>query len=333
MSATNQYYDSNIYMQSTNLIIKVAHMYYYKKMRQQEISEQLEISVPTISRLLKKAKDQNIVQFFIADEYLECLELEEQLQRRYNLNEVIIAPLPDNGIGMKSEDIKKIVALEGARYLQRTVTDEDVLGIAYGETVWYVYNYLNPSQRKNMGFVTMHGSLYHENNKLDGSWLVPRIAKAFGGKYYTINSKGLQKSRMDVVNSLQSENVKCVFKQFPKVTISISGVGMFYPEKQSVLVRGNYLENEVIEELEEAGAYGDLLLRFFDKDGKECNTSMRSRVIGIPWDTYKKIPNKVIVASDEKKWAVVHALLKGRLIDTLIIDQNLARSIYYNGDS
>ena len=32
MSA-NQYYDSNIYMQSTNLVIKVAYMYYYKKMR------------------------------------------------------------------------------------------------------------------------------------------------------------------------------------------------------------------------------------------------------------------------------------------------------------
>ena len=57
MSYRPQYYDSNIYMQSTNLILKAADLYYNQGMRQQEISEQLEISVSTVSRLLKKAKE------------------------------------------------------------------------------------------------------------------------------------------------------------------------------------------------------------------------------------------------------------------------------------
>ena len=45
MSYRPQYYDSNIYMQSTNLILKAADLYYNQGMRQQEISE--------ISRSLK----------------------------------------------------------------------------------------------------------------------------------------------------------------------------------------------------------------------------------------------------------------------------------------
>lgn len=328
MPNTNQYYDSNIYMQSANLIIKVAYMYYYRNMRQQEIAEQLDLSVPTVSRLLKRAKEQEIVHFSMEQEYLECLELEEALKKRFDLQEVIIAPLLNQGQGMEGEELKKIVALEGARYLQRTITDRDVLGIAYGETVWYVYNYLNPCQRRNMGFVTLHGTLNHEMNKLDGSWLVPRIAKVFGGKYYTINCKGIQKSREEVLNALKDDSICRVFEQFPNITISVSGVGMIYPEHQSVLVRGDYLSPETIKELEQAGACGDLLLRFFDKSGNECCTDMRSRVIGIPWENYKRIPNKVIVASDRRKWVAVLALLKGKLVDTLIIDQNLARSIY-----
>ena len=60
-----QYYDSNIYMQSTNLILKAADMYYNQGIRQQEISEKLEISISTVSRLLKKAKEQEIVRFTI----------------------------------------------------------------------------------------------------------------------------------------------------------------------------------------------------------------------------------------------------------------------------
>lgn len=157
MSYRPQYYDSNIYMQSTNLILKAADLYYNQGMRQQEISEQLEISVSTVSRLLKKAKEQEIVRFTIDQKYLECLTLEEALCRRYGLREVIVAPIPAESTELRLEEKKKIVALEGARYLQRVVSDHDVIGVAYGETVWYVYNYLNPCQRHDSQFVTLHG--------------------------------------------------------------------------------------------------------------------------------------------------------------------------------
>ena len=138
MSYRPQYYDSNIYMQSTNLILKAADLYYNQGMRQQEISEQLEISVSTVSRLLKKAKEQEIVRFTIDQKYLECLTLEEALCRRYGLREVIVAPIPAESTELRLEEKKKIVALEGARYLQRVVSDHDVIGVAYGETVWYL---------------------------------------------------------------------------------------------------------------------------------------------------------------------------------------------------
>ena len=328
MTFQNQYYDPNIYMQSKNLMLKVAHLYYYKAMRQQEISEQLEISVSTVSRLLKKAKEEKIVYFSIDEEYLECLNLEEFLREYCGLREVIVAPLPNRGEGLRPEEIKKIVGIEGARYLQRIVTDNDMVGVAYGETVWYVYNYLNPCQKCNVSFVTMHGALHHESGKLDGTWLVPRIAKVFGGNYYTINQKGIQNSREAVMRVLKEERVRTVFEQFPKITISISGVGMAFPETGTILLRGNYLSQQMQQQLEQAGACCDLVLRFLDKNGQECNTPLRSQAVGIPLESYRRIPNKIIVASDERKWVAVLALLRNRLVDTLIIDQNLARNVY-----
>lgn len=316
-------------MQSTNLILKAAYLYYYKGMLQQEIAEQLDISVSTVSRLLKKAKEQQIVHFAIDQDYLECIMLEESLQEKYGLKEVIVAPLPNHGENMRMEEIKKIVGLEGARYLQRVVTDNDMVGVAYGETVWYVYNYLNPCQRRDVEFVTLHGYLYHEANRLDGSWLVPRIAKAFGGKYYVINYRGIQRNRKGVLNALNDGHVRRVFEQFPKITISISGVGMVHPENPTILLRGNYLSQEHQEMILNADACCDLMLRFLNRDGIECNTPMRSHVVGIPLESYKRIPNKVIVASDARKYEAVLALLRNRLVDTLILDQNLARSVYY----
>ena len=321
------YYDSNIYMQSANLVVKVAYLYYYKHMRQSDIASQLEISVPTVSRLLKKAKEQEVVRFTIDQRLLECLEMEDHLRGRFRLREVIVAPLQGDVQKMKLEDLKKTVALEGARYLQRIVTEHDKLGVAWGETVWYVYNYLNPSQRINMEFVTLHGFLNHAASKLDSSWLVPRIAKAFGGKSYSIDYKGFQSRKSDVIQIMQDENVRRAFDQFPYLTLSVSGVGMFYPEPQSILATGHYLSDSAMEQLRQAGVYGDLIFRFFDQNGNECDTDMRYQCIGIPWEIYKRIPNKIIVAAGEKKKDVIIALLRGRLVDTLIIDESLARSI------
>ena len=325
MASKNQYYDSNIYMQSPNLILRVAYEYYYQNLQGQEIAEIEKISISTVSRLLKKAKDQNIVQIHIDDSWLECLQLEETLQQKFHLKDIIVAPMPDTGVSL--EERKKIVALEGPRYLQRTITPDDMLGIAYGETVWYLYNYLNPSQRKDLRFVTLHGMLEHEDNKLDGTYLLPRISKAFSNRYDSINCKGIQLNSRVVEQILSQKSISRIFDQFAGVTISVSGVGMFYPEPTSVLVTGGYLTETEIERLRQAEAYGDLLLRFFDKDGNECNTDLRYRTVAMPWTSYKRIPNKIIVASDERKHMAILTLLKHRLVDTLIIDQLLARKI------
>ena len=214
--------------------------------------------------------------------------------------------------------------------MQRVVSDNDVIGVAYGETVWYVYNYLNPCQRHSSQFVTLHGVLEHATNRLDGSWLVPRIAKAFGGKYYTINCKGLQDSREDVLRSLSEPDVCRCFEQFPKITVSISGVGLVDPhaKQETILLRSNFMSADAKKAVKESDACCDLMLRFLNQNGQESQTLMRSRVVGIPLESYRRIPNKIIVAAGREKWRAVLALLRGKLADTLIVDQNLAREVY-----
>ena len=48
---------------------------------------------------------------------------------------------------MEPEMVKNLVALEGARYLQRVIKENDVLGVTWGSTVYQMINYLNPAQK------------------------------------------------------------------------------------------------------------------------------------------------------------------------------------------
>ena len=128
-----------VYNQSLCIVLRAANLYYQEGKSQREIAEHLNISVPTVSRLLKRAKEEGVVSYVIPEPYMECLELEREIKERYGLEEAIIVPVV--GVEPTEEAVKKAVALEGARYVQRVIRPEDILGIAWGGTMYYLIQF------------------------------------------------------------------------------------------------------------------------------------------------------------------------------------------------
>lgn len=319
------------YNQSVFLVLKVAYLYYIENKQQNEIANELGISITTVSRLLTKAKDDKIVEFVIRDPYIECIHLEEQLKELFHLKDVIIAPAissQDNDeTEVSMDNAKKLVALEGARYLQRVIKEDDILGITWGSTVYQMINYLNPSQKINAKFVTLHGSIACCENELDVRTLVSRMAKAFFGENYYLLTDALMSNKNAVEIMKQERNNQKVFQMFDHISISITGIGSFYPTPESVLSNPEFLSPEDLKALQKKHVAGDIALRFFDLDGNECNTSLTERMIAINFEQLKKIPTKITVAAGSVKVNAVYSALKGNLIDVLIIDYKLADAL------
>src|SRR6187551_1441911 len=79
------------------LLTKVARMYHEHGMRQPQIAEQLHISQPRVSRLLKQAVELGIVRTTVATPAGVHAELEEEIERRYGLRDVVIADTGHTG--------------------------------------------------------------------------------------------------------------------------------------------------------------------------------------------------------------------------------------------
>ena len=138
-----------------------------------------------------------------------------------------------------------------------------------------------------------------------------RMAKAFFGENYYLLTDALMSSKEASRIMKEEKNNQRVFKMFDHVTISVSGIGSFYPT----------------EELKQENVSGDIALRFFDHDGQECNTTLKERMISISMEQFKKIDRKISLVSGVSKANAVLSALKGGLVDVLILDSNLAEAL------
>lgn len=316
--------DSEVYSQSTCVAARAAQMYYIEHATQRAIADQLGISVPTVSRLVNRARNEGLVRFSIPEPFASCLSLEKDIKDAFGLSDVLVAPCSDED---DPEARKRAVALEGARLVQRLTTPSDILGIAWGGTMYHLIQYLNPCRRVPASFLTMHGSISSCGAELNSATLVERMAMAFGGRRYAIEHAGLAASPDDLSTYWDDPDIARVGALYDKITVSVSGVGSVHPQLDSRLVRSQFVNDSEVKEIAAAGAFGDMVLRFFDEDGNECDTSLAERTLGISLEQYREIPCKVVAANGAHKAHTVRALLRGRLADVLVVDEALAKAI------
>lgn len=315
---------SEVYNQSNCIVGAVAYQYYIEGKSRAEISKDFSLSHSTLSRLLKRAREEKIVKFSIAEPYLSCHRKEEAIKKKYGLKYVVVVPTSKEDSDIA---VKKQVAMEGARYLQRVLSDGDILGFTWGGTMYHLIQYLNPCRKVNARFVTMHGNIEKCDKKFEVEALVRRAAMAFGGRNISIRENGLCASNEELMKNMNSPEIKSIGELLKNITIAVSGIGSLYPVFDSPLATTNYLDEEGKAILKEKEAYCDVVLRFIDKNGEECDTPYKDRTLSISLKDYCRIPRKILVVSGVQKADAMKAALKGKLADVLIVDDKLAEKI------
>jgi len=76
-----------------------------------------------------------------------------------------------------------------------------------------------------------------------------------------------------------------------------------------------------------AGAVGDVLGQFLDKNGNTVSSDADARRIGMPLDKVQKIPEKIMAAAGLHKVDIIHAACCRKLVDTLITDDVTAEQL------
>lgn len=302
------------------LLNKVSRLYYEQNLTQQAIAERLHLSRPKVSRLLRQAREEGIVQITVHPPPGIYSQLEEQLETQFGLDEAIVVEASEPN---SQEAVSREIGIGAADYLQRTLRDGDTIGVAWGTTLSAMVNALQPNSASDVHVVQINGGLGPPEAEVHATYLCRRMSRVLNGNLTLLPAPGIVDSQEVKKAILSSRHVRSALELFPKINVAYVGIGA--PTPTSVVMRdGSIMSQEELDDLLSKGAVGDITLHFFDKNGGPIHSDLDARVIGVTLDQLKQIERVVGVAGGPEKDAVIRGALVGGLVDVLITDHALA---------
>ena len=306
------------------LLVKVAYLYYERGHKQPEIAEQIQLSQATVSRLLKRAYQEKIVRISVSSPRGVYPELEDAIQTRYRLKDVMIADcVTDN----ETEILRSIGSL-AAFYLETTVTADEIVGISsWSKTLLSMVEAMQPLQKSyGAKIVQILGGIGNPGAESHATNLTRQLASYLRGEPFFLPAPGVVSS-VEAKKLYYKDQFVCdAIDLMNHVTLALVGIGTVEPSE--MLARsGNVFSSEELEGLRSLNAVGDICLRFFDKNGVPVITPLNERVIGMDLNQLKNTRRSVGIAGGQRKVVSIVGALKGGWINVLITDRLTAEGL------
>jgi len=305
------------------LMTKIARLYYVDNLRQTDIAKQLDISQATTSRLLKRARDEQIIRINISAPNGTYADLESQLESKYGIKETIVVDSLPN-----EQQIMRDLGSAAAYYLETTLKPNEVIGISSWSatllaTVDSMMQITRPSGAQ---VIQILGGIGNSTVESRAVYLANQLASRVQGKATLLPVPAVV-GAMDTYQLYMDDPFVCeTIDKFKDVTLALLGIGSIEPS-ELLASSGNVFSSQELEMLREHGAVGDICLRFFDADGVPVKTPLNDRVIGMELEQLRKVKRSVGIAGGKRKLDAIRGAMRGGYINVLITDSNTAEKL------
>jgi DNA-binding transcriptional regulator LsrR (DeoR family) len=296
---------------------KVARMYYDQGIRQHEITERLNIHQSKVSRMLKRAREENIVRISIATPAGFFPDLEDALENRFQLKEAVVVDSDGD-----EERVVRDLGAAAAFYVETTIKPQMIIGISsWSRSLFSMVETLHPSTAGAGGTVVqILGGVGKASTHYQATLLAQRLAGLIGASPVLLQAPGVVGSAEAKAVLVQDPSVKEAARLFAKLDLALVGIGSLEPS--SLLAQsGNIFSVQERRQLHRSGAVGDICFQFIDKQGQQVESPLMERVIGIDLAMLKSSPRVVAIAGGDSKVPAILASLKGKWINVLITDR------------
>ena len=309
-----------------NLKVKIAHLYYLEDKTQVEISKMLNISRPTIIKLLKEAKEEKIVSIQIAELKNTNSFLKEEIMLR-NLLGIEDA----NIVNVPSENVEIVCNRIGnatANYMSNLLKSGQRIGIGWGKTLeCFAEKVKTINKIKDLEFVPMLGGLgTNREVKMFANALCEKVAL----KFHKSTVHYLY-APMIATNELTAnafiDSIQNVFEKIDALDIAVVGIDGDINHSTTVTTSPDVFTADDMAQLAKYRVVGNVCAHFYDINGNVCDVSINKRVIAASAENLKRIPTVIAAAGGKYKIDSIIGAARGKLFNVLITDEFTAKNI------
>jgi DNA-binding transcriptional regulator LsrR (DeoR family) len=302
-------------------LIEVARRFYLGGETQVDIARDLGLDPSTVSRYLKRARDEGVVRVEIRPPRRRDVELGRRLADAFHLSRAIVGPTED-GPALPA------LASVSAEYIGTLLRTGMRVGLGWGTSLSATVDYLEPGAVSNLVISQLAGGLSSPVPGIQGHELARQLAGLYpGSRVQYLHAPSIVDSRVIHDALLSDRSVQSALAMAASSELALVGIGEIGPN--ATLLQPSQLTREDLDRLAAEGVVGSMNGRFFCADGLPGG-HLDDRTIAIEWEQLRAIPTVVAVAAGKHKIKAIRGALRTECVDVLCTDERTADVLLKN---
>ena len=316
-------YEGSVFMdwEERKEIVNIAIQYYYKEMTQDQIAKKLKVSRSVISRSLQKAKNMGIVNFYIKDESFPIIKMQSDLEEKFNINKVIIAPT----YNLSETEIFYSVVQYAIHFLRDELKNVNRVGISWGHTLSTLARQFPYEKNEHLTLFPLIGGMSNSHIEIHSNQICYDLMKKFQCNCHFLYAPALVQDAAMKENFYASD----ILEAGRNVDMALLGIANPFG-KNNLMRKIGYITNRDLKEFDDLNVVGDINSRFFNASGVEVDCRINNHIVGVSLNDIKNIPHVVLIASGVEKKKAILTAVKAGYAHTLITDEAIAHYLLHH---
>jgi len=295
-----------------------ARLYYVDGWDQAKVAELVRVSQAKVSRLLSLARKRGIVRITVADYDARQRQIETDLINRLGLKTAIVIKSME---GLPIAKVREITAHFATPLIESLIPPESVVALSGGLSLQAIIHQL-PITSHAPTVVQAVGQMGSHTNLWDAQELGRSVAEKWHGKFLLLNAPVYLPNKTACDAMLKLDHIQSIKEKFREAAVALVEI-----RSANNSLSADSLGKTERDQLDRAHAIGEICGRYFDDQGHECDTPLKTQSLSIEFDTLRKIPQTIGVVTGEEDTAAALAAIRGGLVKSLITDESTAKSI------
>jgi DNA-binding transcriptional regulator LsrR (DeoR family) len=313
-------------------MVQCLELYYRQGQSQKDIARTLGVSAATVSRLLKRAYDDGLVRVEL--DLPRTQALETALVQRYGLRDAVVVASGGHG------DVREELGVAAAGYFEKIADNGMRIGLSCGFTLYQAVHALRERRLRDLVLYPLSGESTLKLVDISPNTLVGMAAAKYRPHVtaYALPVQHLQSPRQllrERRRLLRDPETRRIYAGAQDVDIALVGIGLIGEETPGFCALAEAYGVSV-KRLRQLGVVGEINYQPFDGDGRIVDRPelrpLVQRVLAVDGPHLQSLSRRedrwvIAVAGGPGKVEAVRGALRGRFMNVLVTDQDVAAGL------